>query len=987
MFNFASQLLDFMKYFLRLIFGLFLIIFLSSKVSAQDEMERWVDSVFNSLSEDQRIAQLLVVRANQPGKKYRDEVTRYIRKYNIGGVTFFRGNAVEQALVTNKWQNLAKTPLFVSIDAEWGLGMRINDAISYPFQMTLGAIHDDTLIFQMGQDIARQCRRLGIHFNFAPVADINSNPANPIIGMRSFGGDKYMVARKSIAYMKGMQEQGLITTAKHFPGHGDTDSDSHYTLPIIKHDKARLDSIELYPFREMINAGLDGIMIAHLYIPELEKKEGVASTLSGNIVNKLLRKELEFDGLIVTDALDMKGVTKYHKAGDIEVQALKAGNDILLLPEDIPAAIKAIKKAISKKKVKRSLVEEKCRKILRYKYKAGLCKKQYIDTTKLLADLNSPAYKKLNIKLLQASLTLIKNKNDVIPLKSLDTLTIASISLGVNQESVFQKMLRRYAPVKCFQTPKTPDGEHVVNVLSQLESYNLVIIDFQNTNIFSWKDYGITEASLELIRKISAQNKVIINLPASPYVIDKLPGNDNVLGVLVSYQGNSEMQEIAAQGIFGGVGINGILPIKPPFHKGYSKTISTNKSRLQYALPESVGIDRELLLSVDSILRDGISEAAFPGCHVIAAKDGVLFYNKTFGYHTYENERIVKETDIYDLASLTKIIATVPALINLNSNNDIDIDQKLSRYLPYLNGSNKEDLVIRDIMTHQARLRPWIPYYQYTFEEDEYLPGIYDSKISEEYSVRVAEDLYIRKDYAYAIYDSIRISELRDTLEYKYSDLGFYLLVPVIEYMTNKHIKDYVMIKFYNPLGLTTMGYLPRERFDLQRIIPTEDDKIFRKQILQGDVHDQGAALLGGVSGHAGLFSNANDIAIFMQMLLQKGSYGSEQFLDSTVLLEFTKVQFPLNDNRRGIGFDKPQLVYEEDGPTCKSVSPESFGHSGFTGTYAWADPENNLVYVFLSNRIYPDASNSKILDMDIRTKVHQAFYDAIEQSKNQLSD
>lgn len=982
-----------MKHHTRLIFILYIFQILSlTAVGQQDDsgqgaMEHWVDSVFNSLSPQERIAQLLVVRANDPGKGYRDEVTRYIKKYNIGGVTFFRGDAIKQALVTNKWQDLAKTPLFISIDAEWGLGMRVNDAISFPFQMTLGAINDNALIYEMGRAVAMQCRRMGIHINFAPVADINSNPANPIIGMRSFGEDKQQVSEKAIAYMKGMEEQRIIATGKHFPGHGDTDTDSHQTLPIIKHDKSRLDSVELYPFRKLIDAGISGIMIAHLYIPELEKKPELASTLSPNIVNKLLRKQLGFDGLIITDALDMQGVTKYHKAGEIELKALKAGNDILLLPEDVPAAIRAIRKAISQKKIKQSLVDERCKKILRFKYQAGLDLEQFIDTTSLVKDLNAPYYQSLNRRLYQASLTLIKNSRDIIPLRRLDTLNIASVSIGSTMPGPFQETLKKYAPVSCFQTSAIPDESEMIKLMSDLQAYNLLIIDFQNTNIFSWKNYGVSNEAIRLIGKMAGEKQLILNMAACPYLINKIPDDDRIRAVLVSYQDDPVMQEIVAQGVFGGVEISGSLPIKLPEYADYTPGIKTSKTRLNYAGPESLGIERKFLYPVDSIALDGISRKAYPGCQIMAVKDGVVFYDKTFGYHTYDKNQVVRNSDLYDLASLTKIIATTPALMKLYSSKDIDIDYKLSWYLPYLKDSNKEALIIRDIMAHQARLKPWIPYFQYTLGDEGYVPGIYANTISEETPVRVAENLYIRKDYSYVIYDSIRNSDLRDTLEYKYSDLGFYLLVPIVENLTNQSLQEYARDNFFKPLGLSTMGYHPRERYPLDEIIPTEDDKFFRKQLLWGDVHDQGAALLGGVSGHAGLFSNANDVAIFMQMLLQNGNYGGEQILDSMVVSEFTKVQFPLNDNRRGIGFDKPLLEYDEDGPTCESASSRSFGHSGFTGTYAWADPENGLVYVFLCNGIHPDASNKKLLDMDIRTKIHQVFYDAIEQSNHSLSN
>ena len=411
--------------------------------------------------------------------------------------------------------------------------------------------------------------------------------------------------------------------------------------------------------------------------------------------------------------------------------------------------------------------------------------------------------------------------------------------------------------------------------------------------------------------------------------------------------------------------------------------MKTDVIRLKYGNPKELGIIDSYLKKVDSIATLGILEKAYPGCQIIAIKDGIIFYNKAFGNHTYLTNNPVQLTDLYDIASITKIAATTISLMKLYENNQFDIDWKLSDYLPYLKNSNKGDVIIRDIMTHQAKLQAWIPYYLFTLDGEKVDTTIYHSSISEQFPVRVAQNLYIRDDYKYQMMDSILLSPLREKNDYKYSDLGFYLLAAAIENIKNQPINKYVSENFYKPLGLSNISYLPRRSYPLSRIVPTEEDTEFRHQLVHGDVHDPGAAMLGGVSGHAGLFSNASDLAVIMQMLLQGGTYGGQKFLETKTIKEFTKCQFPLNENRRGLGFDKPLLEFEEDGAVCFSASTDSFGHSGFTGTYVWADPQSGLVYVFLSNRIHPDASNSKIMDLNIRTEIHEAFYQAIGMGKS----
>jgi len=956
--------------------------FSQGALTEKKAMTRWVDSLMNTMSMDEMIGQLLMVRANNPNEEYFSLIDKYIKDYGIGGVTFFGGKPYKQAVQTNKWQRLSKIPLMVSIDAEWGLGMRLDSTVSFPYQMTLGAIAGDSLLYEMGRQVGQQCKRLGIHMNFAPVVDINSNPSNPVIHMRSFGEDKYRVAQKGGAYLKGMMDEGILVTAKHFPGHGDTDSDSHYTLPVILHDRVRMDSIELYPFRQLIDQDLSGIMIAHLYIPSLEKSPNTPSTLSQAIVTDLLQDDLGFEGLIVTDALDMQGVTKYFKPGEIEVKALLAGNDILLLSADVPAAVAGIRLALSDGRISEELIMTKCRKVLSYKYLAGLNHRTEISLTNLHNDLNPVISEVLNREMMEASVTLVKNQDELIPLQRLDTLTLASVSIGLGKETAFQERLKYYAPIENFFLAREPSANEVSNLFSQLEPYNLIVVSIQNTGISTGNNFNISESAVQFVRQLQEKKKIVLDIFASPYALglfNDLPGAG---AILVSYQDKPMMQDISAQAIFGGSSIRGKLPVSSsegfPTGSGYD----TKATRLKYTLPEAMGIDAKYLFRIDSLINASIQKKVFPGCQVFAAKDGQVFFLKSYGTPTYGSNDQVNDFDLYDLASVTKAVASTPALMKLKEEGRIDIDQMLIHYLPYLEGTDKASIIIRDMMTHQARLKPWIPFYTFSLKDDTLDTAVFRNSISEEYPVRVAENLYIRKGYDRVIMDSIVSSGLLKTNEYKYSDLGYYFLKEILEITTNQELNSYVEECFYHTLGLSTTGYLPRNRFSPDRIIPTEGDKIFRKQLLQGDVHDQGAAMLGGVAGHAGLFSNANDLGIFMQMLLNGGSYGGVTYFQPGTIKDFTQTQNPLNENRRGIGFDKPLIEYEKDGPTCKGASRLSYGHSGFTGTYIWADPSNGLVYVFLSNRVYPDSRNNKLSELSIRTKIHQFFYDAIEKSE-----
>jgi len=970
------------RLFFQLLITIYLWLFQSSIAFSQvseneiSKAEVWADSVYQSLTFQEKIAQLFFARANQSGEPYIEEVGKYIKNYNIGGVVFFRADPISQALKTNEWNRLAKTPLFIAIDAEWGLGMRLSNTINYPLQMTLGAIESDTLLYQMGAEIAEQSKRMGIHINFAPVVDVNNNPANPVIGMRSFGEDPANVSLKAYHYMKGMQDHGLIACAKHFPGHGNTDVDSHVDLPVISASKNELKDVELVPFQYLIDKGVSAIMVAHLSVPALEHKKNVPSSLSEKIVDGYLKNKMGFEGLIIPDGLDMKGVTKHYKENEVALEAFMSGNDIMLIPENIPASIEAIKEAILKGKVSEERLEESCKKVLKYKYLSGVWKNIPVDTTRLLADLNQPEFTKTVEKLFGEAITVVRNNDDIIPLAYPDTLSPAVIIIGSEKETGFEETLAQFMPFKIFRLAHDADIDQRQAVLNGLEEYNLVIIAIINTNILATRNFNISDGDVQFIDHVARKKTVILDIFASPYALNAFGNTDIFEAIVISYQDKPYMQQASAEAITGMRKVVGKLSVSAGSYIT-GAGIMMKKTRLSYATPEELGINTSILKKIDSIALDGIAIKAFPGCQILAAKDGYIFYGKSFGYHTYDKKSAVKNDDIYDLASLTKILATTPAIMQMYDAGLIDINGKLSDYLLYLKGTNKSELGFREIMAHQAGLQSWIPYYENTILNTIWDTAVYRSSISETFPIRVADHMYIQEDYHYAIYNEIIQSPLEEK-EYKYSDLGFYLFRDLIEQANNIEFDDYVYQHFYEPMGLKNLRFQPRKFFSLNRIIPTEFDQSFRHQLLQGDVHDQGAAMLGGISGHAGLFGNAHDVAVMMQMFLNEGNYGGRNFIDQKTVDLFTSYQFPDNDNRRGLGFDKPLLEFEAHRTNCRSASPSSYGHSGFTGTYTWADPETGLVYVFLSNRIYPDMNNTKLMELDIRTNIHQLFYEAI---------
>ncbi|UKN01940.1 serine hydrolase [Paracrocinitomix mangrovi] len=949
----------------------------------------WAKNQLAKMSLQEKIGQLFMVAVHpKKGEEHLKELETLINaEHGLGGLIFFKGHPTDQVNIYNRLQKQSKIPMMIGIDGEWGLSMRLDSTVNYPRQMMLGALPDDQLILEMGKQIGAQCKRMGIHVNFAPVIDVNNNAANPVINNRSFGEIRELVAKYGIAYMKGMQDQGVLACGKHFPGHGDTDMDSHKALPTIPYSFDRLDSLELYPFKSLIAQQLASIMVAHLYIPELDATPNQASTLSAKIVNGLLRDSLGFEGLVFTDAMMMKGVSDHYGAGDMDVRALMAGNDIILFPLDVPLAVTKIEAAVKNGEITETELDEKVLRILKAKEWAGISIFEPIKTDSLYEDLNTIDAEVLNHQLAKQSITLIQNQEDALPLKRLDTISTVYLNIGGSQYNQFYATMQLYTEFSTIQVPRSMSASEETKLLSDLEAYDRVVVGFHRMTNNPKSNFGVTRQMIAIHEIISKRQDVITVLFGNPYVLDKFGDLSQTKAILVAYEDNDYTNNAAAQVVFGGVVPQGKLPVtaSPDFPAGLGLTFD-KKTRLSHVIPEEIGISSDELYGIDQIAETSIHQKAFPGCQIVAIKDGNVFYNKAFGYHTYEKTRAVKTSDIYDLASITKIASTTISLIKLQGDSIIDIDNRLTKYLPEVVDSTPyERMVMREMLAHQAGLIAWIPFYTKTLENGKPDMKIYSHDSSAKFNHRVSENLYISSDYEKTILETITQKGLRKK-NYKYSDLGYYFIKAIIEKETGEQLENYVAKNFYGPMGLSTMTYHPRYKFPLDRITPTEQDTSFRQHLVWGDVHDPGAAMQGGVGGHAGLFSNALDLGTLMYMLINDGEYGGDQLLNKDTIADFTRCQFGPR-NRRGAGFDKPVRSLD-GGPTCDKVSLSSFGHSGFTGTITWADPDKGIVYVFLSNRVYPDAMNWKIVKDNIRTKIQDVIYTACQNAaSNQLSD
>jgi beta-glucosidase-like glycosyl hydrolase/CubicO group peptidase (beta-lactamase class C family) len=944
--------------------------------------EEWVEKQFNAMSPNERIAQLMMIRAHSNlGPDHIAKVENLIKDYQVGGLCFFQGTPEKEVELTNRYQALTKhVPLMIAMDAEWGVGMRFKEkTINFPRALMLGAIQDNRLLYDMGREVARQGNRLGIHINFAPVVDVNNNSENPVINTRSFGEDRYNVAVKGYMYMKGMQDHGMIACAKHFPGHGDTNVDSHYDLPVINHDRRRLDSIEMFPFRVLAQHGIGSMMVAHLKVPSIDNTPNQPTSLSPNTVTNILRNEIGFDGLIFTDGLGMQGVAKHYKPGEVEVKSLQAGNDILLLPQDVPAALKAINRSIAAGELDLADINRRVKKVLRSKYQLELTAFQPLEVASATDDINQGQAYALKRKLIRNALTMVRNKDDLVPIKHLDKTKIASLSIGATKRTKFQQTLDNYAKFTHHNIGKEISGSKSKQLIVELKSFDIVIVGLHDMSQFASKDFGISSSTKKFLEALNKETKVILTVFGNPYALKYF---DYVDYLLEAYNEDEDTEDLAAQAIFGAFGMSGRLPVTASSKSRFNDGVNTLQNfRLGYGVPEEVGMNSKILAKIDDIAKEAVNSRATPGCVVLVAKDGQVVFHKAYGHHTYKKLQRTKTSDIFDLASITKIAASTISVMKLHDEGNLSVFEATDNYLPPLRGTNKMGILLQDMMAHRARLTAWIPFYKQTITHSRRNPRpmtkFYSSRAKTNFTIPVTDRLFMKEDFVSEIKNQIYTSDLRSKPGYKYSDLAFYMIGDMVHFKAGMPLDEFAEKTFYNKLGLSTAGFKPWLHYSLSKVVPTEEDRYFRRQRVHGYVHDMGAAMLGGVSGHAGLFANANDLAIIMQMILNGGRYGGEAFFSESTVKTFTK-RHP-ECTRRGLGFDMKELDPERSQNVCEEASDNTFGHLGFTGTCTWVDPDQGLVYVFLSNRTYPSMNNYKLSKNDYRPRIQQVIYEALE--------
>ena len=964
----------------------FVIISLSSfsQSSPNINAQHWVDSVFKSLNDDQRIAQLMVLRESSYTKDgpvfYDSLIADNILKYNIGGIVLFQGSPVKQANFINYFQSIAKTPLMVCIDGEWGLGMRQDSVIPLNHQMMLGAVNDTSIVAAYGKLVGLQCRREGIQVNFAPVVDINNNPDNPVINDRSFGEDKYKVARYGIAYMKAMQREGVLACAKHFPGHGDVSVDSHLDLPVINKSMAQLDSLELYPFEQMFAAGVGSVMIAHLYIPAIDSTANTATSLSKKNVTGLLRNKLHFEGLTFTDALGMKGVAKFFPGGQIAAQSLIAGNDMLCLPEDVATSIAKIKEAIDSNKLSWNDVYEKCKKVLEYKYKYGVANVKPIDTSNLTADLNAGVNVLKNLVADNAITILSKKDEQFFPLNSFNTeKNIAYVGIGIDSANAFAQRMKDDYNADAFYFNYKEDSARIPSTVELIKQrYKSVIIGIHNYNRYPSNNFGISGYAMALVNQIQQNNKTIILDFGNPYAIKNFCNADNLMAC---YEDDSITQNAAADILEGKIIAKGTLPVSVCDNYKYGSGIMS-KRVMPLATPAAEGLNGlQMTHDIDSIALEGVAGHAFPGCVVLVARHGKIVFEKAYGKYNYDTPQPVSLNSIYDMASVTKICGTTLGVMKLYDEGKLRLDKTLGTYLPWVRKSDKKNLNIKKILLHEAGFVADVVFYLKTVDPvtKRPLPQYFQPDSSAKFSVRVAENLYLRTDYADSMNQSIADSKLLTGNKYVYSDNDFIVMADVVKAISGLRIDKYDDKYFYKPMGLQSIGFNPRNRFDTNFVAPTEVDSNFRNQHLHADVHDEGSAMFGGDAGHAGLFSNAEDIGAILQMFLDSGRFNGKQYIKPSTLNLFTAYNSSIS--RRGIAFDKPQKDnYTTTDPhpyPSRFASPLTFGHTGYTGTCIWVDPKYDLVYVFLSNRVNPTRSTN-LYKLNTRGAIEDAVYKAM---------
>lgn len=941
-----------------------------------------VGEIFKNMTLEEKIAQLMIVRVSSTGTAAETKtMLEDIQRYQPGGVCFFKGGPVREADLTNQMQALSKVPLFVSIDGEWGPNMRLDSCAPFPRQMTLGALsaENDSLIYQMGLEVAAQCKAIGINLNFAPCIDINNNAKNPVINSRSFGESRDKVTGKAALYLQGMTDGGIIGCIKHFPGHGDTETDSHLGLPVITKSRIELDELELYPYRQFINQGVDMIMVAHLNIPALDSSRNSVSSLSYPIVSDLLKREYGYTGMIITDGLEMQGVRKQNRfEGDVEIKALLAGVDLLLLPDKPGLAIEAIKNAVDSGLIPIELINERCLRVLRFKASKGLLDYKPLDLKAIPEAITSPNAITVNNMLEEKAVTLLKNEGNLLPLQQIagDTLkadSIVFLCIGRSEyQKEYRKLVKQYGMVYVYQDKSVSD-KNWPTVSKQLQEklapYKLVVLAYGASNQLANKKYGTDEKMISLLNKMAKEKRTILLHLGNPYALNYFGSTKDYKALMVTYQATPNSVRAALDACFGARTCEGTLPVSINEYPCGAGITESMEDLNMSTLPDS------LTRKLDNLLEQGIDKQIYPGCVVLAVQNGKPVYHKAFGYYTYDHQNQVSTKTMYDVASITKTAATTLAVMKLYDEGKIRLHDHIGEYLPYLHGTNKAHITLEELLTHTSGMPAFIPFYTKIQNDETYLRRYK----SPNFSIKVADNLYLRNDYPDTMRHTIAHCKLGHH-QYLYSDLNMVLLKDMVETITGQPMDSFLMEHFYEPMGLNHTCFNPLEHgFIKSEIAPTEKDETFRKQVVQGYVHDQTAALFYGNAGDAGLFTTASELAAIYQMLLDGGVYDGKRYFSEETVSLFTSAHPMHGCEVRGFGFHTPKHSGTSSIVPAKA-GRKTFGHQGFTGTVVWCDPDSRLIYVFLSNRVYPTCYPNKLSQSGIRLKAHEMIYQGIKE-------
>lgn len=959
------------------------------RMSDRAACSQWVEQQLEGMTLKEKIGQLVIhTVAPLTTEKNRESLQSVIREYAIGGLLFSGGEVERQVQLTNLAQQWSKVPLLVTFDGEWGLSMRLKGTPGFPRNRILGCIANDTLLYRYGREVARQLREIGVQVNFAPVADVDNNPANPVINTRSFGASPQEVARKVVAYARGLEDGGILAVCKHFPGHGDTETDSHRALPHLPFDRARLDSVEWVPFRAAIRAGIGGMMVGHLHVPQLSKRP---ASVSGEMVRQTLQEELGFEGLTFTDALEMKGIAA---EAEVSAQALMAGNDMVLARRNLKQELAGVMKAVKDGRLTEEQITAKCRKVLTYKYALGLAHRVPVAEGNWSQRLETAATRELAADLQRASVTVLKNADAVLPLDlSLSGTILLSLSSSLADDAPFYQALKESVDL----TWVKGNAYSMAALREKLRPAQRVVVALHTAE---WGSYA------PLLKELAAAKPlIIVAFGTRKQLLPLREALPKAAAVVLAHTGDKEVQQYVADVLAGKAKAEGRLSVGFAGFPAGTGVVVDPERPVAY-LPSEFGIDTTLLAEIDTIVVEGLRAHAYPGCHVLITKKGYPVYNKCFGSYTYEGKEPVRENSLYDLASLSKVTGTLLAVMKLYDEGRFGLTDRVSRYLPWLKGTDKERLTVQDLLFHQSGLPAYLPFYRAAVNDSTCKGGWSRKKPDRYHRLRMDTHLYVSTEFSYLdewvrplgenayalrLSDSLSLNPaFREELlqqivktplrsrTYRYSCLNFILLKEMVEVLAEEPMDEYLDRVFYRPMGLQHTAYRPLRRFSREQIVPTVQKDLLRRGEVRGYVQDEAAAFLGGVSGNAGLFSTARDVAVIFQLLLDKGVCGDRRYLTRSTCELFTTMK--ARNSRRGLGFDKPQPGTASAGPCAPNTPACVFGHTGYTGTCAWADPENDLVYVFLSNRVYPQVYGSSALSrLDIRSRIQEVMYRSLK--------